>query len=207
MHAQQSVRRSGDRGIALIITMFLMAALSALAVSLTFLSNTETASTRNYKTMSQARYGGEAGVHAAINYLTQSYTAPASPFIGYDTAKSPVTCTIGCTHNTVTTCDASSAQTAVNTGCVVLSTLSGIDSNYPDAAVRTAYSTAAQGTLATNASGTTTNAAMGTVNYAAAAILLNMYQMTSTAVRRSSCRPGKSSATAPCPVRFRRPSK
>jgi hypothetical protein len=158
--------------------MFLMAALSALAVSLTFLSNTETASTRNYKTMSQARYGGEAGVHAAINYLTQSYTAPASPFIGYDTAKSPVTCTIGCTHNTVTTCDASSAQTAVNTGCVVLSTLSGIDSNYPDAAVRTAYSTAAQGTLATNASGTTTNAAMGTVNYAAAAILLNMYQMT-----------------------------
>ncbi len=178
MIAKQSVGRSGDRGIALIITMFLMAALSTLAVSLTFLSNTETASTRNYKTMSQARYGGEAGVHAAINYLTQSYTAPASPFTGYDVFKSPVTCTSGCTHNTTTTCDATSVTTAVNTGCVVLSTLSGIDSNYADAAVKTAYSTAVQGTLATNASGTTTNAAMGTVTYSAAAVLLSMYEMT-----------------------------
>ena len=56
-----------------------MAALSALAVSLMFLSQTETSSTRNYRTMSQARYAGEAGVHKAINYLTSSaYVAPTS---------------------------------------------------------------------------------------------------------------------------------
>jgi Tfp pilus assembly protein PilX len=173
--------RSPERGIALIITMFLMASLSALAVSLTFLSNTETAATRNYKTMSQARYAGEAGVHAAVNYLmSDAYTTTLSgaPFTGYDITKSPVTCTTGCTHNATTTCDASSAATAANTGCVVLSTLSGVSSNYPDSAVASAFSTAALGTLATNGSGTTNNAAMGTVNYSAAAILLSMQELT-----------------------------
>jgi Tfp pilus assembly protein PilX len=181
MTSQQPVRRPGERGIALIITMFLMASLSALAVSLMFLSNTETAATRNYKMMSQARYGGEAGVHAAIDYLMSSGytgTVPGSPFTGYDVTRSPVTCTAGCGHNTTTTCDASSVATAVSTGCVVLSALSGVTSNYPDSSVATAFSTAAQGTLATNASGTTSNAAMGTVTYAAAAVLLNMQEMT-----------------------------
>ena len=181
MTSQQPVSRPPERGIALIITMFLMASLSALAVSLMFLSNTETASTRNYRTMSQARYGGEAGVHAAVNYLiSTAYTStlPGSPFAGYDVTKSPVTCTVGCGHNTTSTCDASSVTTAVSTGCIVLSALSGVSSNYPDSAVATAFSAAAQGTLATNASGTTSNAAMGTVNYAAAAVLLSMQEMT-----------------------------
>lgn len=181
MTTQQPARRPGERGIALIITMFLMASLSALAVSLMFLSNTETASTRNYRTMSQARYGGEAGVHAAINYLMSAgYTStlPGSPFTGYGVTRSPVTCTSGCGHTTVSTCDASSLATAVSTGCVVLSGISGVSSNYPDSAVATAFSAAAQGTLATNASGTTSNAAMGTVTYAAAAVLLSMQELT-----------------------------
>ena len=180
MRLHHHVVPRGERGIALIITMFLMASLSALAVSLMFLSNTETASTRNYRTMSQARYGGEAAVHAAINFLTQpaTYTAPPSPFTGYDVTKSPVTCTAGCGHTTTTTCDASSLANAVSTGCVALSGISGISSNYGDSSVATAFSTAAQGTLATNSSGTTSNAAMGTVNYAAGAVLLSMQEMT-----------------------------
>ena len=183
MTTQQPVPRSGERGIALIITMFLMASLSALAVSLMFLSNTETASTRNYRTMSQARYAGEAGVHAAIDYLmSTAYTStlPGSPFTGYDVTKSPVTCTTAaaCGHKTTSTCDASSLANAVSTGCVVLSAISGVDSNYPDSTVATAFSAAAQGTLATNASGTTSNAAMGTVTYAAAAVLLSMQEFT-----------------------------
>ena len=61
--------RSDEKGIALVFTLFLMAALSALAVSLMFLSQTETSSTRNYRTMSQARYAGEAGVHRAIKFV------------------------------------------------------------------------------------------------------------------------------------------
>src|SRR5204863_9768020 len=54
--------RRNDEGIALVFTLFLMASLSALAVSLMFLSQTETSSTRNYRTMSQARYACLAGV-------------------------------------------------------------------------------------------------------------------------------------------------
>ena len=67
--------RRNEHGVALVITLFLMAALSALAVSLMFLSQTETSASRNYKTMSQARYAGEAGVHKAMNYLmSDAYT-------------------------------------------------------------------------------------------------------------------------------------
>src|SRR3954465_12839257 len=81
-----------QQGIALVITLFLMAALSALAVSLMFLSQTETASTRNYRTMSQARYAGEAGVHKAGNFLPDAtrHTPPAS-FTNYNLTVSPVT--------------------------------------------------------------------------------------------------------------------
>ena len=92
--------RSDERGIALVFTLFLMAALSALAVSLMFLSQTETSSTRNYRTMSQARYAGEAGAHKAINYMINSYTQPAT-FADYNLTVSPVTCVTvvpgGCT--------------------------------------------------------------------------------------------------------------
>ena len=45
-----------EQGIALVIVIFLMGTLSALAVSMMFLAQTETASSRNYRTMSQARY-------------------------------------------------------------------------------------------------------------------------------------------------------
>ena len=56
------MNRNNEQGVALVITLFLMASLSALAVSLMFLSQTETSASRNYRTMSQARYAGEAGV-------------------------------------------------------------------------------------------------------------------------------------------------
>src|SRR5438105_5764486 len=111
--------RKDERGVALVMTLFLMAALSALAVSLMFLSQTETSSSRNYRTMSQARYAGEAGIHKAINYLLNTYTNPSS-YTSYDLTKSPVTCLAGCTHTgtTTTTCDSTSVTTAIATGCV-----------------------------------------------------------------------------------------
>src|SRR6476619_7311790 len=86
---------NGEQGVALVFTLFLMASLSALAVSLMFLAQTETSSTRNYRTMSQARYAGEAGVHKAINFMINSYTLPAT-FANYNLTASPVTCTSGC---------------------------------------------------------------------------------------------------------------
>ena len=90
--------KKNEQGIALVITLFLMATLSALAVSMMFLAQTETASSRNYRTMSQARYAAEAGVHKSINYLLNTYSAP-SAFTNYDVTKTPVTCLSGCTHN------------------------------------------------------------------------------------------------------------
>jgi Tfp pilus assembly protein PilX len=177
-----------EQGIALVITMFLMATLSALAVSMMFLAQTETASSRNYRTMSQARYAAEAGVHRSINYLLNSYSPPAA-FTNYDVTKTPVTCISGCTPNNAAagaSCSATTVATAVSTGCVVLSGLPGISSNYPDAAVASAFSTASQGTLAVNASGTTTNAALGTVTYGAAAILMSMRSVTAYGVSGTS---------------------
>jgi Tfp pilus assembly protein PilX len=164
-----------ERGIALVITMFLMAALSALVASLMFLAQTETASTRNYRTMSQARYGGEAAVHKAINHLLNTYTPPAS-FGSFGTGQSPVTCTLNCGHTTASSCDGSSLSAAVSSGCIVLSGISGVSSNYPstETGVAIAFNTAAQGTLAANATGSTSTGGLGTVNYGAAAILISM---------------------------------
>jgi len=166
-----------EQGIALVITLFLMATLSALAVSMMFLAQTETASSRNYRTMSQARYAAEAGVHKAVNYLLNTYTPPSST-TNYNTAVSPVTCVANCGHNAAAgaACSTTSLATAVSTGCVVLSGITGISSNYPstETGIATAFNTAAQGTLAVNASGSTTNGAAGTVTYGAAAILMSM---------------------------------
>ena len=84
--------RTGEQGVALVFTLFLMAALSAMAVSMMFLAQTETSASRNYKTMSQARYAGEAGVHRAIHYLSSTtYTNLVTSVAGLDTSVSPVT--------------------------------------------------------------------------------------------------------------------
>jgi type II secretory pathway component PulK len=63
------MHRSDERGIALILTLFMVLILSVLGSSLVFVSRTETLSSLNYKTMSQARYGAESGVHRAANHL------------------------------------------------------------------------------------------------------------------------------------------
>jgi Tfp pilus assembly protein PilX len=167
--------KRNEQGIALVITLFLMASLSALAVSLMFLSQTETASSRNYRTMSQARYAGEAGVHKAINYLNSTaYSNVAMNYANYDLTKSPVRCVSGCTR-TGTACDPSTVATLAASNCVVLAAnFTGLTSNYADSSVSTAFSTAAQGTLAVNGSGVTTNGALGTATFGTYAILMSM---------------------------------
>ena len=164
-----------EQGIALVISLFLMASLSALAVSMMFLSQTETASSRNYRTMSQARYAGEAGVHKAINYLNSTaYTGIGMTYANFDITKSPVRCVSNCSR-TSTACDPTSVTTMANTNCIVLSAnYTGLTSNYPDSTVLAAFNTAAQGTLAVNGSGSTTNAALGTVSFGTYAILMSM---------------------------------
>src|SRR6266851_1082764 len=86
---------SNERGIALVISLFLMVAMSIIAASLMFMSQTETYSSMNYRLMSQARYGAESGLQRAANYLLYSYTTPAltggDPISNYVMTVSPVT--------------------------------------------------------------------------------------------------------------------
>jgi len=147
-----STDRTGERGVALVLTLFLVTIMSVLAVSLMSLSQTESYATMNYRMMSQARYGAESGVHAAANYLLNGYTAVqpgtvGDPFGNYNTAVSPVT---------------------FNNLPVVLSANPAVASNYPVAAVIAAFNAAAQGTM---------NAGAATVSYKTSATLMSMRQV------------------------------
>src|SRR5713226_700033 len=118
-----------DRGIALVLAMLLMMVTSVVAASLMFLARSETLSTANYRLLSQTRYGAEAGIQKAANYLLYNYAPPAAtgtdPIGAYVyTGVSPVT---------------------YNGQPVVLSANSSIASNYPVASVQTAFSNAVQG--------------------------------------------------------------
>ena len=78
MDASMHMRIRNQEGIALVLTLFLMLAMSVIAASFMFLSQTETYASMNYRLMSQARYGGESGVSKATNYLLNTYVPPAT---------------------------------------------------------------------------------------------------------------------------------
>src|SRR5262245_2774623 len=141
------MRSAQEKGVALVLTMFLMTALSIVAASLMFLSQTETYSTMNYRLMSQTRYAAESGLQKAANYLLYPYTPPTLPDANYDITVSPVT---------------------YNGQPVVLSANASMAANYPDAAVRAAFSAAAAGTMVNDGT---------TLNYAPYAKLLSMKQI------------------------------
>jgi hypothetical protein len=132
----------------MVVALFMVLILSVLASSLMFVSRTETMSSLNYKTMSQARYGAESGVNDAINHLLWTYTPPggvADPIAGvYDLTKSPV---------------------EWNGRPVVLSSTASYGSNYPVTAVQTSFNGATQGILGVT---------VGSVAYSARATLLTM---------------------------------
>ena len=145
-----SGRRRGnrkERGVALVVSLLLLLALSAIGASLLMLSNTETYASMNYRMMSQARYGAEAGVLRAVNHFMNSYAKPGlvgtDPLSSYNTTVSPVT---------------------YNGQPVVLSAVSTVNSNYPYAPTQTAFNAAVQGNLA----------AGQTVSYGAYATLMSM---------------------------------
>src|SRR5204862_5398949 len=84
-----------ERGVALVLALFLMAAMSVLGASLMFLSQTETYASMNYRMMSQARYAGEAGIQRAANFLLAQYVPPSDTgtdvLTSYNYSVSPVT--------------------------------------------------------------------------------------------------------------------
>src|SRR6266700_3218504 len=96
LNGEMSMKRNNEKGSALILALILILVLSAMAGSLMFLSTSETWSSMNYRMMTQTRYGAEAGVHAAANFLmSPNYvpptTPPGTPFPGFKTDVYPVT--------------------------------------------------------------------------------------------------------------------
>ena len=148
---------ANEKGIALVLSLFLLSAMSVIAASLMFLSQTETYSSMNYRLMSQARYGAESGIQRTANHLLYTYVAPvtggADPIANYNINVSPVTCTNGCP---------SIGQP------VVLSANATEPWNYPNAAVQAAFLAAVQGSLP---------AGNTTVAFAPYATLLSMQQI------------------------------
>ena len=141
-----------QKGSALIFALILLLVLSVSGASLMFLAQSETWSGANYKMMTQTRYGAEAGLNAAANYLMFTYVPPAT--------------TTGFNLNVYPLTNAS--------GNVMLTSVSGQTSNYPDTSVVSAFNTATN----SSSSGNSLSAGMNTINYSASAQLMSMFQIT-----------------------------
>jgi len=148
------MRRNNERGSALVFALILVLVLSVMAASLMFLARSETWSGMNYRMMTEARYGAEAGVNAAANFLmSANYVPPSAPaggaFAGFNTSVYPVTDIAG--------------------NPIYLSTLSTQPANYPNAAMQGAFAANVNGNL---------QAGNTTVKYTASAQLMSMVSIT-----------------------------
>src|SRR5512145_1042115 len=88
-------RFSGERGVALVMALLMVLAVSVLTSSLVMVARSEALSSLSYTSMSQVRYGAESGIHAAANHLLFGYVAPTAasatdPLANYDMTGSPV---------------------------------------------------------------------------------------------------------------------
>jgi len=159
------MRRSNEKGTAMLFAIILVLVLSVMAASMMFLSQSETWSSMNYRLMTQARYGAEAGIHATANFLLNNYAPPAP------TGGTPPPLPAG--YNLIlpvpARCGDSPCITDGGGNPIVLSSLSGVPSTYPDGAQQAAFRAATNNTL--QAGGTA-------VNYTASATLLSMVQIT-----------------------------
>lgn len=115
--------RHGEQGVAIVLALFMMLAMSVLGTSLMFVSKTETLSSHNYRLMSQARYGAESGIHAAANYLLSTGYGAVMPGTAGDTLGNYVTTTSPVTYN----------------GAPVVLSWNANNSNYPVQSVKTAF--------------------------------------------------------------------
>jgi hypothetical protein len=145
--------RSDERGVALVMALLMVLAVSIITSSLLAVARTEAFSSLSYTSMSQVRYGAESGIHAAANHLLYGYAPPTAasatdPIANYDMTVSPVT---------------------YNGSTVMLSSDPSVASNYPSAAARAAFIAASQGALNVNTT---------SVGYTARATLMSMRVLT-----------------------------
>jgi Tfp pilus assembly protein PilX len=155
------MNHKNEKGIALILTMILVLIMSVMAVSLMFISQSETWASLNYRLASQARDGAEAGVHSAANFIVNIYTTPGSvgdPLSAYN-------------YTSVYPVQAGAANTSGHDVYLSANTFQQA-STYPASSVQTSYNTAGNG----KGSLTSGNS---TVSYATTAKLLSMTQLNS----------------------------
>jgi hypothetical protein len=126
MRASSRIR--DERGVALFLALILVSTLSVLTVSMMFLSQSESFASSNYRLMTQSRYGAEAGVQKAADYILTTDFATAAPGL---IALIPTT----------------SSPVKWNFQDVVLSSDPAHTSHFPDAAVVAAFQAATTGTM------------------------------------------------------------
>jgi len=150
--------RSGEQGVALVMALLMVLAVSVLTSSLVMVARSEATSSTSYTSMSQVRYGAESGIHAAANHLLFGYVAPTAasatdPLANYDMSGSPV---------------------RYNGRPVMLSSNPDFASNYPVPAVINAFVAGSVGNL--NVTGAPAVAGAGSLNvgYNARATLMSM---------------------------------
>ncbi len=109
------MKRNNQKGTAMLFAIILVLVLSVMAASMMFLSQSETWGSANYRMMTQARYGAEAGVHAAANFLLNTYAPPAST-AGYNmVVPVPASCgDIACVTDGATNSSVTAGYTTVN---------------------------------------------------------------------------------------------
>lgn len=120
--------KASQSGVALIVALLAVLVLSILAAAIMTTSQAQIWTAINYRLTAQSRYAAESGVQKTMNWLaSSSYTLPTTAtYASYDMTKNPV---------------------QYGGKAVVLSAMSGVSSNYPDATVVTAYQAAASSSL------------------------------------------------------------
>jgi len=159
----QMKHNNSERGVALIFALLAILVLSVLAVAILGTSMAQNWTSYNYRLTAQARYAAETGVQQTMNWLADptKYTLPTATQVttNYNLTTNPVSCLIA-----VIGCPLGSP--------IVLSTISGVTSSYPDSTVSGAYTTAM--------SGTNTNLpTISGASYTTTATLLRMAQSSS----------------------------
>jgi hypothetical protein len=139
-----------ERGVAMFLTLMLVTTLSVLTVSLMFLSQSESFSSGNYRLMTQARYGAEAGVQKAADYILNTNLMTAAP-------------------NLVAMIPTPASPVQWGGKDVLLSSDPAHQSNFPDAAVIAAFQAATSGQLVSGNS---------TISYTSYATLLSIDKIT-----------------------------
>src|ERR1700680_4941821 len=139
------MNRSNQKGVALILTLILIFVLSVMAVSLMFIAQTETWSGMNYRLMSQARDGAEAGINSASNYIVNTYTKPGTPggLVTYNQGFSlfPVAYASALSADPISNYTLTASPVTANGQAVVLSADPAVHSNYPISGVQSNFNT------------------------------------------------------------------